>query len=266
MRSRRRPALRGEMLLDAQQEKRQETRRRRIRWWRTGITVITVSALAGLIALYLSPALRVQNVEVSGAGVVSEQDVLDLVDLDGESMLQVDTSELAERIKTLPMVYDVSVERAWPQTVRIQISERSAWGYWKSGDNLYAIDIEGTVLGGMIPPEGAPVIENSGPRSEITPGDRVDADAVFLAQALLERLTDAVSPTVGAIEYSSDTGLSVQTMAGYRVVIGDSQNLDYKLSVWEALEAQLGAEGLKGHVLDLRFGDRPALMNGGDES
>lgn len=254
------------MLMDARQEQRHETRRRRIRWWRIGITLVAISTLAGLAALYFSPALRVQNVEVSGAGVVSEQDVLDLVDLEGDSMLRVDTDEISERIRTLSMVSDVSVERAWPQTVRIQISERSAWGFWKSGENVYPIDSEGTVLAGVTPQEGAPVIENTGPRAEITPGDRVDPDAVFLAQTLLSRLPDTVSPTVGAIEYSSETGLSVQTRAGYRVVIGDSQNFDYKLSVWKALEAQLGAEGLKGHVLDLRFGDRPALMNGGDDS
>jgi cell division protein FtsQ len=264
--SRRRHVLRGEMLMDARQEQRHETRRRRIRWWRIGITLVTITTLAGLIALYLSPALRVQNVEVSGTEVVSEQDVLDLLDLEGDSLLHVDTGEIAERIRTLSMVSDVSVEKAWPQTVRIQISERSAWGYWKSGENIYPIDSDGTVLAGVTPEEGAPVIENTGPKTEISPGDRVDPDAVFLAQTLLGRLPDTVSPTVGAIEYSSETGLSVQTRAGYRVVIGDSQNFDYKLSVWKALEAQLGAEGLKGHVLDLRFGDRPALMNGGDDS
>lgn len=266
MKSSRRHVLRGEMLLDDQQEERQETRMRRIRWWRIGVVVVALSLLAGFIGLYFSPAMRVQNIEVSGADVVAQQDVLDMLDVKGDSMLRVDTNEIAERIKTLPMVNDVSVERAWPQTVRITISERVAWGYWKSGANLYPIDVEGTALAGVTPPDGATVIENTGPAESISPGDHVDADAVFLAQVLLNRVPDTVSPTVGAIEYSPDTGLSVQTTAGYRVVIGDSQNFDYKLAVWKALEGQLGPEGMAGHVLDLRFGDRPALMNGGDES
>lgn len=266
MRSKRRHVLHGEMLLDREQEQRQETRRRRIRWWRIGFVVLMLGVIAGMISLYFSPALRVENVQVSGADVVSEQDVLDMVDVKGDSMLRVDTGAIADEIRTLPMVNDVSVERAWPKTIRIRISERVAWGYWKSGQNLYPIDVEGLVLEGVTPPEGATVIEDTDPAASISPGDYVDQDAVFLAQVLLKRVPETVSPAVGAIEYSSETGLSLQTSAGYRVVIGDSQNFDYKLSVWKALEAELGPEGMAGHVLDLRFGDRPALMNGGDES
>lgn len=266
MRSKRRQVLRGEMLLDREQEERQETRRRRIRWWRIGFVVLMLGVIAGMISLYFAPALRVQNVEVSGADVVSEQDVLEMVDVEGDSMLRVDTGKIADGIRTLPMVNDVSVERVWPKTIRVEISERVAWGYWKSGQNLYPIDVEGLVLEGVSPPEGATVIEDTDPAASISPGDYVDPDAVFLAQVLLKRVPETVSPAVGAIEYSSETGLSLQTSAGYRVVIGDSQNFDYKLSVWKALEAELGPEGMAGHVLDLRFGDRPALMNGGDES
>ena len=266
MRSKRRHVLHGEMLLDREQEERQESRLRRIRWWRIGAVILTLGVLAGMIALYFSSALRVQDVEVSGNGVVSTEDVLELVDVEGDSMLRVNTDAIAERVMALPMVNEVKVDRDWPQTVRINISERVAWGYWKSGPDLYAIDVEGLVLEGVSPPEGAIVIEDTGPTASLSAGDHVDGDAVFLAQVLHNRIPETVSPRVGAIEYSADTGLSIETSAGYRVVIGDSQNFDYKLSVWKALEAQLGPEGMAGHVLDLRFGDRPALMNGGDES
>jgi hypothetical protein len=44
------------------------------------------------------------------------------------------------------------------------------------------------------------------------------------------------------------------------VVIGDSQNMDYKLAVWQQIEKELGRETMGGHVLDLRFGDRPSFQ------
>jgi hypothetical protein len=56
------------------------------------------------------------------------------------------------------------------------------------------------------------------------------------------------------------SGLTVQTDAGHRVVIGDSENVEYKLAVWGQIEAELGREAMGGHVLDLRFGDRPSLQ------
>lgn len=266
MKSRRRHVLHGEMLLDAEQTAKRDRRERRIRWWRIGVAFGFAGLVAGMIGLYLSPVLRVDQVEVSGNSVVSAEEVLEMLDLEGDSMLQVDTAAIERQVSALPMVYRVSADRQFPGTVKIEITERSPWGYWKAAGGVYPIDVEGVVLSGVTPPEGATTIEDTAATEPLSAGDEVDADAVFLAQVLLDRLPETVSPTVGAIEYSSEVGLSVQTSAGYRVVIGDSQNFDYKLAVWKALEEQLGPEGMAGHVLDLRFGDRPALMRGGDES
>lgn len=266
MRSKRKRAVQGQVILDAEQERRYRSRMRRVLWWRIGAVMIAVATVAGVIGLYFSPAVRVQNVEVTGAQTVDAQEVLSMLDLEGDSMLRVDAAGIARRVETLPMVYTASVERAWPQTVRIRITERSPWGYWKSGGTLYAIDQEGVVLEGATPPEGATVIEDTGSTVSLSPGDRVDGDAVFLTQVLRDRIPETVSATVGAIEWSPELGISLETSAGYRVVIGDSQNFDYKLSLWHAVEEEMGVAAMAGHVLDLRFGDRPALMKGGDES
>lgn len=188
-----------------------------------------------------------------------------MIDLEGDSIFRVDTEGIAEQVMTLPGIHEATVERDWPSTVRIEITERAAWGYWKTGGEMYPIDAEGVVLSGVTPPEGAVVIEDMGPPAALARGDRVEEDAILLTQLLLERMPETVSPAAGHIEYSAEFGLSLQTSAGYEVIIGDSQNLDYKLAVWRALEEELGPQGMTGQVLDLRFGDRPSLR-GGDES
>ena len=264
MRSKRR-VLEGEVLLDERRERRLE----RFRWGRLLFAVAVVSVIAGMIGLYFSPLLRVQNIEVTGTTVVSAEEVLNLVSLDHDSMLRVDTNDIAQRVDSLPMVLKTSVERDWPQTIHIDVTERSPWGYWMSGDNLYVIDSEGYVLTGVQADDEAITIHATDAALPLVPGDRVDGDAVFLAQVLVQRVPKAVSTTVTAIEFSAELGLAVETTAGYEVVIGDSQNFDHKLAVWEALEGQVGAEGMSGHVLDLRFGDRPSLQpleTGGDET
>ena len=264
MRSKRR-VLEGEMLVDD----RYERRRGGFRWGRLLFVVATMSVIAGMIGLYFSPLLRVQNIEVTGTNVVSTEEVLDLISLDGDSMLRVDTNEIVTRVNGLPMVLKTSVERDWPQSIRIEVTERSPWGYWVSGDHMYVIDSEGYVLTGVTPKEGALTIHATDAALTLIPGDRVDSDAVFLAQVLVQRIPKAVSVTVTAIEFSAELGLTVETTAGYEVVIGDSQNFNHKLAVWKALEDQLGSEGMSGQVLDLRFGDRPSLQpldTGGDET
>lgn len=251
-----RRSLHGRVLVD----ERTERRLRRMRWRRVGMTVLVLAILAALIGLYQSPALRVQQVVVEGASVTDADRVRQLAAFEGDSMLRLDVAAAEGRIRYLPMVAAVRISRRWPQTVRIEISERVSWGYWQSGDNLYPIDLDGVVLEGVQPPEGAPVIKDAGPPTRLVPGDRTDPDAARLAQALLQEVPSRLALNVASVEYSLNTGLVVAADAGYRVVIGDSQNMEYKLAVWKAIETQLGRENMVGHVLDLRFGDRPAFQ------
>lgn len=251
----RRP-LRGRVLMD----ERTDRRLRRVRWRRVGMTVAVLAVLAALVGLYESPALRVQRVVVEGVSVTDAGRVRELAAFERDSMLHLDVAGAERRIRYLPMVAAVHISRHWPQTVRIEISERVPWGYWQSGDSLYPIDVEGVVLEGVEPPEGAPVIKDAGPPTRLVSGDRTDPDAVRLAQALVQEVPSRLALNVASIEYSMRTGLVVEADAGYRVVIGDSQNMEYKLAVWKAIESQLGRENMVGHVLDLRFGDRPAFQ------
>jgi cell division protein FtsQ len=157
-------------------------------------------------------------------------------------------------------VKSVNIERHFPQTLRVVITERTAWGAWVSGGASYAIDDEGVVLDGVSAPEGSPAIHVLDGTATLVGGDRVDADAVALTRTLVEQVPARLGQNVTNIEWSEAKGLTVSTDAGYQIVVGDSQNMEYKLAVWAQLEAQLGREAMGGHVLDLRFGDRPSLQ------
>ncbi len=201
-----------------------------------------------------------QEVEVLGASSVDPAEVRQLAAFDGDSMFRLDMGSAEERVAYLPLVQSVQIERRWPQTVRIRITERAPWGYWQVGADRYAIDVEGVVLTAAAAPDGAPVITDLGNPVRLVPGDHVDLDAVRLTQALAQRVPETLQLNIAALEYSPSTGLTLMTDAGYRVVVGDSQNMDYKLAVWQTIEAELGREEMAGHVLDLRFGDRPSFQ------
>jgi cell division septal protein FtsQ len=175
-------------------------------------------------------------------------------------MLRLDLATAEERISFLPLVKSVHIEREWPQGIRIVIEERQPWAYWQVGDRQYVIDQDGIVLADVPPAEGALVVLDLTNPVRLVPGDRVDADAVELTRLLAQRVPEILALTPVGFEYSSEKGLALTADAGYRVVIGDSQNIDYKLAVWKKIEEKLGREGMSGHVLDLRFEDRPAFQ------
>jgi cell division septal protein FtsQ len=154
----------------------------------------------------------------------------------------------------------VEVTVRWPNKVRIEVVERTPWGFWDLNDVSYVIDSEGYILTDVRPPEGSPVILDLGAPAPLTSGDYVDADAVLLAQALLKSVPEKLEQKITKFEYTPQGGLSITTDAGYRVAVGDSQNFDYKMTVWKAVEDELGRRDMTGHVLDLRFRDRPSYQ------
>jgi cell division protein FtsQ len=239
-----------------------ETRRRigRRRARRALTIVAMLASVAALVGLYFSPLLRVHEVEVSGAAALNPAEIADLADAEGQSMLSADFAGAEARIRELPLVKDVQIERRWPQTLRVIVTERAPWGVWVSGGQAYVIDEDGVVLPGVTPADGAPVIHVLDGTATWAPGDRVDSDAVRLTRALLEQVPVRLALSVVTVEWSTARGLVLTTDAGYRVVIGDSENMEYKLAVWQQIEADLGREAMNGHVLDLRFGDRPSFQ------
>jgi len=262
-RKRRRPdgrpagrALKGYVLPD----ERTERLRQRIRWRRILIVLGLVAAIAGAVALYRSPLLRVQEVQVVGIANLTPEQIADLADLEDASMFNAPLGDAEARIVALPMVKGVDAKLDWPNKVRIEVIERTPWGYWDLAGTSYVIDAEGVVLPDIKPSEGAPVIHDTGDPARLSPGDRVDVDAVALAQVLLQSVPEQLALNIVRLEYTPESGLSLVTDADYRVVMGDSQNVDYKLAVWQTVEEEIGRGAMAGHVLDLRFGDRPALQ------
>jgi cell division protein FtsQ len=248
--------IKGEVLMD----KKTARRVRLVRWRRLMIGLAAVTTVLGSVGLYFSPVLRVQDVQVIGASAVSHEEVAGLARIDDESMLRVDLGAAERRVETIPIVQDARLERRWPQTVRVVITERTGWALWEIGEVRYVIDTEGIVLPGSAPIGDAPIIRDVAGVSRLLPGDRVDRDAVIAARTLLEQVPQRLALEVTVLEYTPQQGLTVLTTAGYRVVVGDAQNLDYKLAVWQAIEERLGRESMAGHVLDLRFRDRPSFQ------
>jgi cell division septal protein FtsQ len=70
-------------------------------------------------------------------------------------MLHLDFAGAERQIAYLPSSA-IRIERHWPGTVRIVVTERQPWGYWQAGDTRYVIDAEGMVLNDVLRRKGRP--------------------------------------------------------------------------------------------------------------
>lgn len=230
-------------------------RRRQPGAW-LALTIALLALVFGTVfwRLERSSYFIVQTVRVAGTSAIDPAVVANLAAVNGRPLYQVDTGASAASIQRLPAVESAQVLKVWPNRVDIVVKERKPWGAWQIGGVNYLIDENGVVLDVVPTPWPATIYElDAAPGRR--PGDHVDGDAVRMARVLLNQLPNTMAQQVDRLEYSSDTGLELLTNQNVRVRLGDSQGLDYKLAVWQALNAKIGAKNI--HLIDLRSVDRP---------
>ena len=224
------------------------------------LALVVVLLTAGLAAKRIVETgyFRIGEPAVAGAQMVPPEAVREAAALDGKEIWQVDTARAAAAVRELPGVKAAHVSRRWPNHVTIAIEERLPAAVWRIGAVDVVVDEDGYVLdapamGGM------PAISHLDGRPGLGLGDRVDGDAVRLALSLLSQLPAKSGQRVARFEYTSAGGLDVLTDRGLRVRFGDGQNVDYKLDLWRAIEAQARKDKLTPSEIDLRFGQQAAV-------
>ena len=189
--------------------------RRRLR-----ILVVIVGVLALAAAAWgitMSPLLAVDHIVVKGAPHVTPEQVerAGAVHL-GNPLVWLDADRAVAGIEALPYVSRAQVERQWPHTVRIVITERQGVAWAQRHHQPYLIDGSGRVLAGLAAaPAGLPQLIGVGPVPR--PGGAITEVAAARAAASLPKLAAWGTRSVTA----SHGLLTMQLVAGARGTAGE---------------------------------------------
>jgi cell division protein FtsQ len=218
-----------------------------VNWRRRGILALSglgaVAMVAGAVWLYRSPTFRVRVIDVEGAQVADAQAIANAAGVSGSSLLTLNLEAAGDAVAKLPAVKSAKVTRDWPHSVRIDVTEHQAWGYWQAGPQRLVIDETGRVLEQSRPPAAdAPTIVEVASAAPDAKGVSTDPDTVQLVNRLrtdgtFDRLK--VKPT--SYVFRRDRGLTVIVASGPAAVLGDSSNYDFKVRTWQALLDQVRA-------------------------
>lgn len=253
----------------ARAERPRPPREFNVPWRRIGFAlcglVAVSTAIYGAAWLLTGDSLRVMSIDVTGAEVVSARQVAAVSQLGGESLLTLDTTKAEQEIALLPAVKSVTVERAWPNSVRVSIEEHQAWGYWQTAGRVQVIDADGNVLRASRPaPADAPTIIDLASPRDLEDGKGADPDTVHLVARLIEdRVFERAGLTPTAWVFQRDRGLTVIAQDGPDAVFGDSSNYEFKVEAFEQVLRQLSEREATGSPqvaeVDLRFGRNVVL-------
>jgi cell division protein FtsQ len=214
-------------------ERRGPTRGRYLaRRWIALLAVLTVVAVAYLVMF--TSVLGVRSVEVIGAKDLQEDAVLKAAAIEhGTPMVRLDADEAAARVAKLPRVHEVVVERSWPSTVEIVITERTPVAILRAGNETHLVDSTGLDYAKVTtPPPGLPTLA----MTDVRPDNPATAAAVTVLGAIPPQLRTQVT-TITA-NTPGDVRL---TLADGRVVKwGNAEDNPRKATVLAALLTRPG--------------------------
>lgn len=223
--TRRRVLPAGPRLAARARAQRHDRHRRLLR--RTSIVALALVPLCLLSWLLLSsPLLSVRRVEVVGAARLTPEAVRAAADVrTGTPLARVDTAGVRSRVAALAPVARVRVVRAWPGTLQVRLTERTAVAAMRQDDGSWVlVDRTGARFGpSPQPPAGLPQLQAAA-QQPAGPGVEV-----------LAELPAALRDQVAAVRVPSPSSVVLVLRDGRTVVWGPPGESRNKAAVVAAL-------------------------------
>jgi cell division septal protein FtsQ len=229
-------------------------------WQTRGGVVLSTLLLAAMVWLgyvcFGTDNFYVYSAAVEGNLVVPAEEIFSASKLDSQSIFWVNPERTAETVARLPDIKSAEVACRLPDQVTIRVVERQAQVVWQWQDRQFWVDDQGVVLNprGSLP-DALSVYDRSSEPPRL--GGRVDARAVIAAQQL-----GKLRPQLRTVTYEPERGLMLESKGGWLIYLGVGDDMAHKLAILEALETDLGKQGVRPTHIDLRYPQRPTYRQG----
>ncbi|HUR72782.1 MAG TPA: FtsQ-type POTRA domain-containing protein [Sporichthya sp.] len=215
---------------EARFAERLEQRRRR-RWIRTGIgALVAVVLLAAGWVVCFSNVLAVKSVQVAGElRRLDAEQVERVADVPhGGALALLDTAPIEARVRTLAPVADVHVERKFPNTVRIEVTERTPVAVLDTPHGRRLVDAEGVAYAAA---------GDTGSRYVVveTKHDQLPPEALISVNRMIAALPELVRAKVKTVEADSDQDMTAVLSDGRKIVWGGPDQAEFKTKVLEVM-------------------------------
>jgi cell division protein FtsQ len=195
--------------------------------------LVAVVGVALALVLYFTPAMSARTIVVTGIGAVTREEVLDAARVRlGTPLLQINTSQIADRVAAIRRVASARVQRQYPSALRISIVERVPLVVKDFSDGPHLFDRDGVDFATGPPPPALPYIDVNDPGPTDPATKAVLQVLIALRPEVLGQVSRIAAPSVASITITLGDG---------RVVIwGTTDRTDEKAEKLGALLTQPG--------------------------
>jgi cell division protein FtsQ len=201
--------------------------------WLIGAAAFVVAGLVSVV-LYATPVLGVTHVTVTGATLSSADDVRAAAAIPaGTPLARLDAGAIARRVEALPPVRHARIQRHWPRTVVITVTERTAVAAVSRAGLYILLDGSGITYASVpMRPAQLPMLRVDNPG----PNDLSTRAALSVLAALSEPLRKSLVTLVA----DAPTRVRLELAGGRSVTWGDATDNEAKARVATVLLGRPG--------------------------
>ena len=219
------------------------------------LAAVVAAALVALYHLWLrdSSLVAVKDVEITGLTTKDGPRIRAMLEVAAEDMttLHVRTDELEEATRAFPVVGSIHVETDFPNGLRIEVEERPAAALVSIDGVPLPVAADGTVLRGLRPPQGLPLLRMEKPAVDGRVTDGQTLRALLVAGAAPAEFAERIE----RLSEGPEQGIVVELQDGPELIFGDA---DYAVEKWTAAVRVLADPDAAGATyVDVRLPERP---------
>jgi len=219
------------------------------------LAALAALAMAGLYHFWLrdSSLVGVNEVEVTGLTTKDGPRIQAMLESVGEDMttLHVQQDELEEAVSTFPVVGSIYVEADFPHGLRIEVTERPAAALVSVDDVPVPVAADGTLLRGLTPPEGLPLLRMEKPVTE----NQVTDPRTLRALLVTGAAPAGFPQRIDRVSEDAEQGVVIELEDGPEIIFGDADLVDEKWTAAVRVLADSDAAGAT--YIDVRLPERP---------
>jgi len=238
-----------------------------------GRAFLAVAALIVLsVGLYRAGRGAVERLRSAPALAVSRIEVLNTRRADGEALqrrldpwrgrnlVEIDLTAVAAAAAREPWVQDAAVKRVLPDTLRVDVIERSPAAVALIGGVAHVVDVHGHVIGPSGPElaDDLPVLLGLGELSgdALVAGLRRGVDAIRRLRAAAGPWAEAISD----LDLSEPDRIALRTVDPGPVILLDPREVERNLARYLDLRGEIERRAGPPAQVDLRWQDRIAVL------
>jgi cell division septal protein FtsQ len=224
------------------------------------IAICTLLLLVAIGVAATWPGFDPKQITVTGNHRVGSDEILSRAAIAPHVTIWLqNTGAIARRIEAIPYIGSAVVARRLPAAMRITVVERAPFAILRSGYEAAVVDRSLRVLEPASDQQLAELVIRPG--ANLVPGGYVKTREAFELRSAYDAVA---SSRIVPVELSLDRfgGLIVTTRGGLKLLLGTENDLESKLTLADAILAQVVTRQRRVAAIDLRAPAAPVLVYG----